>query len=176
MSKNKELLILGQKLFHGDARIIGTKEGLLTLSGEIRKAAMGHPEESALFIPPDGEEFQVSIELIEEGTIGKYSSHYCDLADPDRNLLPENILRAVVLAKTLDERTVVRIFDGVENGDPTYRAERSDPELDAIHEKLMALLSNSLWQNGWQGRKPDLAKGLLAKGLKELAEEVEGMC
>lgn len=142
----KELLIIGQKSWHDEVRIVGNREGLLALSEEIRKAATGHYEESPVFLPPDGECFQVMVEPIGDGTIGQYSPHYCDLHDPDRNLLPKNIVRAVVYAETVDGEMVIRTFDDVKNGEPTTVLTRIDPNPDEADGRLMTLLMSDFGQ------------------------------
>ena len=137
MNAIKELLIVGQKSWHGEVRIVGNREGLLALSETIRKAATGEFDESPVFFPPDGEGFNVVVDPIEDGRIGQYFSHYCDLHDSGKNLLPENISRAAVYAETVDGEMVVRTFSNVQNGEATSLHERIIPNPDEADKRLM---------------------------------------
>lgn len=114
----KSLHVRGQKSWHGEVTITGNREALLALSDALRLAAKsGEGQVVETFYPADGEDYDVIVEPVTEEELKKRSVHYCERRDPEANLLPEDMTRAVVIAENTERETVaIRLYEGIEDG------------------------------------------------------------
>ena len=80
-----QLQIYGQYVWHDDARLCGTIEGLTALRNAINSAIVSGLPQKQAFFSSDGEGYVVQIEPMTEQALKRQPCWYCDdLANPAR--------------------------------------------------------------------------------------------